>query len=84
MRSNGSARGAARLQPVYGVPLLRPAEQVFDAMLDGWRNQQLARNLAASTVEGRRATVRAFATAANAFPWQWAPQMLDEWLGDLR
>jgi len=82
--SNGSAPGAARLQLVNGVPLLRPAEQVFDAMLDGWRNQQLARNLAASTVEGRRATVWAFATAANAFPWQWAPQMLDEWLGDLR
>jgi hypothetical protein len=36
------------------------------------------------TVEGRQAIVRAFATAANAFPWQWAPQMLDEWLGDLR
>jgi len=82
--SNGSAPGAARLQLVDGVPLLRPAEQVFDAMLDGWRNQQLARNLAASTVEGRRATVRAFAAATNAFPWQWLPQMLDEWLGDLR
>ena len=84
MRSSGSAPGAARLQLIDGVPLLRPAEQVFDAMLDGWRNQQLARNLAASTVEGRRATVRAFAAAANAFPWQWVPQMLDEWLGDLR
>ena len=78
-----SAPGTARLQLVDGVPLLRPAEQVFDAMLDGWRNQQLARNLAATTVEGRRATVRAFAVAAGAFPWQWMPQMLDEWLGDL-
>jgi hypothetical protein len=52
---NGSAPGAVRLHVVDGVPLLRPAEQVFDAMLDGWRNQQLARNLTASTVEGRRA-----------------------------
>jgi site-specific recombinase XerD len=69
---------------VGGVPLLRPAEQVFDAMLDGWRNQQLARNLAISTVEGRESTVRAFAAAVNAFPWQWRPQLLDEWLGDLR
>lgn len=84
MGFNGPMPGAARLHVVDGVPLLRPAEQVFDAMLDGWRNQQLARNLAASTVEGRRATVRAFAAAANAFPWQWMPQMLDEWLGDLR
>ncbi|TDC60558.1 site-specific integrase [Micromonospora sp. KC207] len=81
---DGSAPGAARLRVVDGVPLLRPAEQVFEAMLDGWRNQQLARNLAVSTVEGRRATVRAFAAAASAFPWRWAPQMLDEWLGDLR
>jgi hypothetical protein len=52
---NGSAPGAARLHVVDGVPLLRPAEQVFDAMLYGWRNQQLARNLAVGTVEGRRA-----------------------------
>lgn len=77
-------RTTARLKLVDGAPLLRPAEQVFDAVLDGWRNQQLARNLAVGTVEGRRATVRAFAAAANAFPWQWSPQMLDEWLGDLR
>ncbi|WP_243715448.1 site-specific integrase [Micromonospora sp. KC207] len=84
MGVDGSAPGAARLRVVDGVPLLRPAEQVFEAMLDGWRNQQLARNLAVSTVEGRRATVRAFAAAASAFPWRWAPQMLDEWLGDLR
>ena len=57
MSVNGPAPGAARLQLAGGVPLLRTAEQVFDAMLDGWRNQQLARNPAASTVEGRRATV---------------------------
>ena len=38
MGVNGSAPGIARLQLVDGVPLLRPAEQVFDAMLDGWRN----------------------------------------------
>jgi len=42
--SQGSAPGAARLRLADGVPLLRPEEQVFNAMLDGWRNQQLARN----------------------------------------
>jgi hypothetical protein len=46
--------GAVRLHLADGVPLLRPEDQVFQAMLDGWRNQQLARNLARSTVEGRR------------------------------
>jgi integrase/recombinase XerC len=39
------APGAAVLQLVDGVALLRPEEQVFAAMLDGWRAQQLARNL---------------------------------------
>jgi len=67
-----------------GVPLLRPEEQVFSAMLDGWRNQQLARNLAFSTVEGRERVVRAFAVHADAFPWQWTPLLADEWCTDLR
>ena len=33
------APGAAVLHLVDGVPLLRPEEQVFAAMLDGWRAQ---------------------------------------------
>jgi site-specific recombinase XerD len=76
--------GAVRLHLADGVPLLRPEDQVFQAMLDGWRNQQLARNLARSTVEGREATVRAFAAYVSAYPWAWSPAMVDEWLGDLR
>ena len=39
--------GSARLVLVDGVPLLHPEAQVFQAMLEGWRNQLLARNLAA-------------------------------------
>jgi hypothetical protein len=66
------------------VPLLRPAEQTFEAMLGGWRNQQLARRLAFSTVEGRERAVRAFATHAGAFPWEWTPTLVDEWMTDLR
>lgn len=38
--------GSARLHLLPGVALLRPEEQAFEAMLDGWRNQQLARRLA--------------------------------------
>ncbi|MGY1976948.1 tyrosine-type recombinase/integrase [Nocardia gipuzkoensis] len=78
------APGAARLQLVDGVSLLRPDEQVFTAMLDGWRNQQLARNLAFSTINSREKAVRAFTAHADAFPWVWSSQMADEWLGDLR
>jgi integrase/recombinase XerC len=81
---DGSAPGAAALHLVSGVPLLRPDEQVFAAMLDGWRNQQLARNLAFSTVERRGNAVRAFAAAVNEYPWRWSPQLLNEYLGDAR
>ncbi|MFC7280012.1 tyrosine-type recombinase/integrase [Paractinoplanes rhizophilus] len=76
--------GTAALHLVDGVALLRPDEQVFTAMLDGWRAQQLARNLAFTTIEKRLATVRALTGHADAFPWAWRSQMLDEWLGDLR
>ncbi|MFF4150101.1 hypothetical protein ACFYZU_07805 [Streptomyces sp. NPDC001651] len=67
-----------------GVPLLRPEEQGFEAMLDGWRNQQLARNLALSTINGRERKVRAFAAIADAFPWTWSSPLADEWYVDLR
>jgi len=76
--------GSAGLHLAAGVPLLHPGEQVFAAMLEGWRAQQLARNLALATAGRREAMVRAFAAHADAFPWQWGPQMLDEWLGELR
>ena len=81
---NGSAPGAARLHLVEGVALLRPEGQVFTAMLSGFANQQLARNLARTTVEGRENTVKAFAAYVNTYPWHWTPGMVDEWLGDLR
>jgi hypothetical protein len=32
----GTAPGAARLRLAGGVPLLRPGEQAFEALLDGW------------------------------------------------
>jgi site-specific recombinase XerD len=78
------APGAASLHLVGGTALLRPEEQVAEAMLEGWRNQQLARSLAFSTIEGRENAVKAFTRHADAFPWNWAPQMVDEWLADLR
>jgi len=76
--------GSAGLHLAAGVPLLHPGEQVFAAMLEGWRAQQLARNLALATAVRREAMVRAFAAHADAMPRAWGPQMLDEWLGELR
>jgi site-specific recombinase XerD len=84
MRAEGHAPGAAALQLVPGVRLLRPDEQVFTAMVEGWASQQLARNLAPGTIAKREQAVRAFAAHADAEPWQWTAQMVDEWLGDLR
>jgi site-specific recombinase XerD len=66
------------------VRLLHPEEQVFAAMLDGWRNQQLARNLGFGTIESRERVVRAFAAHAEAFPWRWTAQQVDDWCTDLR
>ena len=83
MRRDGTP-GSAGLYLAAGVPLLHPDEQVFAAMLAGWRAQQLARNLALATIGRREAMVRSFAAHADAMPWQWGPGMLDEWLGDLR
>jgi integrase/recombinase XerC len=81
VRFNGTAPGTVKLHLADRIALLRPEEQFFAAMLDGFSNQQLARNLARSTVEGRENTVKAFAAYVNVFPWQWTPAMVDEWLG---
>jgi hypothetical protein len=63
-----TAPGAAGLHMVAGLALLRPREQMFTAMLDGWGSQQLARKLAAATVAGRQRVVRAFASHAGGVP----------------
>ncbi|MCZ0982353.1 site-specific integrase [Streptomyces diastatochromogenes] len=76
--------GSARLHLVDGLPLLRPEEQVFEAMPAGWRNQQLARNLSFGYVGDQERTVRAFARHADGLPWEWAPQHVEEWSVDLR
>jgi integrase/recombinase XerC len=75
---DGLAPGTAGLHLADGLALLRPEEQVFAAMLDGWRNQQLARNLALSTINGREKAVQAFARHAEVFPWHWTAALVDE------
>jgi integrase/recombinase XerC len=57
---------------------------VFTCMLDGWRDQQAARNLAFATITARLRVIRAFTSHVNSYPWQWLPQMVDEWCMDLR
>ncbi|MER6523025.1 hypothetical protein ABT246_40200 [Streptomyces sp. NPDC001553] len=69
---------SARPHLIAGLPLLRPDEQVFEAVIKGWRNQQLARNLSPGYVGDQERTVRAVTRHADVMPWQWTPQHVDE------
>ncbi|WP_251050732.1 hypothetical protein [Microbacterium sp. ISL-108] len=67
-----------------GFVLLHPEESVFSEMLQGFRRQQLTRNLAFSTVENREGLIRRFATEMNEYPWAWSVDMVDEFFADRR
>ncbi len=69
---------------VGSVPLLHPEVQTVEEMLEGWRNQQLCRNLAPNTIDARIATVRRFVEYTNEFPWSWTPAIVEEFFADLR
>ena len=64
--------------------LLRPDEQVFEAMLAGWRDQQLSRNLGEATVRRRLEGVRRFQRFTSDWPWRWRPVDLEEFTARLR
>lgn len=66
-----------------GVRPLRLEETLFDAVLAGWRAQQAARHLAASTKREREALVRRFRADVERWPWEWRALDIDEWLEDL-
>jgi integrase len=63
--------------------LLHPEDQVFDAMLAGWADQQKARNLSRDTIRERLSLVRRFYRHTNEYPWVWTAQHLDEFSADL-
>ena len=50
---------SGRVYVVGSVPLLHPEAQTVEEMLEGWRNQQLCRNLDHETIAGRIRIVRA-------------------------
>lgn len=76
--------GRGRLEPAHGLPMLRPDAQSFEEMLNGWRRQQLSRNLTVSTIEGRERLVRRFVDACGEYPWAWTVQHVDEFFADRR
>jgi integrase/recombinase XerC len=78
------AVGPPQLLLAEGVALLRPQEQVFQAMLDGWRNQQLARNLSFATIEARERLMCRFRHYTGADPWHWTATDAEEFFTELR
>ena len=76
--------GSGRVHLVQSMPVLRPDEQVLQMMLDGWRNQQLSRNLQFATIEQRLRCVHRFMDHVNEDPWNWTPAMVEEFSADLR
>lgn len=73
-----------RVHLVGSVRPLHPEEQTVAEMLEGWRNQQLSRNLRFETIDSRIRQVERFIAHANEYPWNWTVAMVDEFFGDLR
>ena len=69
---------SGRVYVVGSVPLLHPEAQTVDEMLEGWRNQQLCRNLDHDTIAGRVRFVERVIEHTNEFPWTWTPAMVEE------
>ncbi|OBK66688.1 hypothetical protein A5653_02380 [Mycobacterium colombiense] len=54
---------SGRFYVVGFVPLLHPEAQTVREMIDGWRDQQLCRNLARDTIDQRIRLVERFLAA---------------------
>ncbi|MGZ4664810.1 MAG: hypothetical protein ACXV5Q_07110 [Frankiaceae bacterium] len=69
MAGRGVASGSAALVLVEGATPVRPEWTLFEAMLSGWRRQQVSRRLSPSLVEGRERVVRRFQEFTGGWPW---------------
>ena len=69
--SGARVAGSAALTVVTGCTPVRAEPALFEAMLDGWRSQQLARRLGESIIGARERTVRRFAEFTGGWPWSW-------------
>jgi integrase/recombinase XerD len=67
-----------------GIGLFRADERVFEAMLDGWRAQMLARGLTTATITTSCGVVERFQRYVGTFPWQWQPCDIEDYLADRR
>jgi integrase/recombinase XerC len=65
------------------VAHLRPEDAMFEAMLRGWRAQQIARGLRSETIDSREQLVLRFSADSNEYPWSWGPAHVEEWIVSL-
>lgn len=82
--TRGHPAGSARAVLVAGTVPLHPEPQTFEAMLEGWLAQQVARGLKLSTIGDRQRLVRRFAAFTNEWPWEWTASDVEEWTVELR
>ncbi|MER7244651.1 tyrosine-type recombinase/integrase [Kribbella sp. NPDC000426] len=66
------------------VSLFRADDRVFEAILDGWRSQMLARGLAVDTIKARAGVVGRFQAFTGDYPWTWRPVDIEDFLAELR
>ena len=64
-------RKVLRSWTFVGVAHLRPEDATFEAMIRGWRAQQMARALRAETIAGQECLMRRYIEATNDYPWKW-------------
>ncbi len=76
----GDRRGGLALVTADGDAPLWPGPALFEEMLAGWRRQQQARRLSGPLVEGRVRLIRRFREFTGAWPWQWTPAQVEEWV----
>ena len=76
----GNRRGGLALVTTDGDAPFSPGPALFEEMLDGWRRQQQARRLTGPFTEGRIRLVRRFREFTGAWPWEWTPSQVEEWI----
>lgn len=73
--------GVASLYLAQDVAFLKEPDAILEAMLDGWRMQQIGgRNLRSATVKRSLGIAGRFQSYTNRYPWQWQASDLDEWM----
>jgi integrase/recombinase XerC len=76
----GRPSGSAALVLVDATTPLRVEPALFDAMLEGWRRQHIARRLSPSLISDRERLVRRFREFCGTWPWEWRSEQLDAWI----